>query len=87
MVESVRTYVSNTHAHVHMTHERLLLEKWFPLQGERAHFLNFLFFCMYVKGETEQLQSYQFTQDLTITFIIHNQYVNTLFIYIHTIHI
>ena len=24
------------------------LEKWFPLQGERAHSLNFLFVCMYV---------------------------------------
>ena len=46
------------------------LEKWFPLQGERAHSLNFcLFVAMYAnrkeeeEGETEQqLQSYQFTQ-------------------------
>ena len=43
----------------------VILEKWFPLQGERAHSLNFFFFfCMYVnrkeeeEGETKQLQSY-----------------------------
>ena len=78
----------------------LKLEKWFPLQGERAHSLNVIVVCMYVnrkeeeKGETEQqLQSYQFTQGYITLHrlqvhhltLINNQYnVNTPFIYIHT---
>ena len=60
----------------------IILEKWFPLQGERAHFLYF-FVCTLIKRlETEQQQTYQFTQGynilhrlqvhhLTLTFIIH----------------
>ena len=64
----------------------LKLEKWFPLQGERAHSLYFWSFQKqnrYVgRGDTEQ-QPYQFTRynilhrlqvhHLTLTFIIHNK--------------
>ena len=75
-----------------------LLEKWFPFQGERAHSL---FFCIHVnrkeEGETEQQQTYQFTKGcnifhrlqvhhLTLTFIIHNKYISTLYLYTY-IHI
>ena len=31
-----------------------LLEKWFPLQGERAHSLNFFVVCMYVNRKEEE---------------------------------
>ena len=31
-----------------------LLEKWFPLQGERAHSLNFVVVCMYVNRKEEE---------------------------------
>ena len=43
-----------------------ILEKWFPFQGERAHFL--FFFCIHVnrkeedEGKTEHQQTYQFTK-------------------------
>ena len=30
------------------------LEKWFPLQGERAHSLNFVVVCMYVNRKEEE---------------------------------
>ena len=67
------------------------LEKWFPLQGKRAHSL--YFFRIHVnrkeeeEGETEQQQqTYQFTKGcnilhrqqvhhLTLTFIICNKYI------------
>ena len=32
----------------------LSLEKWFPLQGERAHSLNFVVVCMYVNRKEEE---------------------------------
>ena len=32
----------------------ILLEKWFPLQGERAHSLNFVVVCMYVNRKEEE---------------------------------
>ena len=41
--------------------------KMVPITGRASSFLEFFFFCMYVnrkeeeEGETEQLQSYQFT--------------------------
>ena len=72
-----------------------ILEKWFPFQGERAHSL--LFFLLYMfnrkeeeEGETEQQQ--QFTKGcnilhrlqvyhLTLTYIIHNKYTSTLYLY------
>ena len=71
-----------------------ILEKWFPLHGERAHLYYFWSFQKQNREEwvTEQKQqTYQFTQcynilhrlqvhHLTLTFIIHNKYI----IYIHT---
>ena len=30
------------------------LEKWFPLQGERAHSLNVVVVCMYVNRKEEE---------------------------------
>ena len=72
----------------------LLLEKWFPLQGERAHSLYFLSFQdqnREVGGTEQQQQTYQFTQGynilhrlqvyhLTLTFIIHNKYI--IYVYV-----
>ena len=54
---------------------------WFPLHVNRKE-----------EGETEQEQTYQFTQGynilhilrvhhLTLTFIIHNKYISTLYLY------
>ena len=35
--------------------KNFILEKWFPLQGERAHFLLLFFVCMIIERlETEQ---------------------------------
>ena len=34
--------------------QSLLLEKRFPLQGERAHSLNFVVVCMYVNRKEEE---------------------------------
>ena len=31
-----------------------ILEKWFPLQGERAHSLNVVVVCMYVNRKEEE---------------------------------
>ena len=68
-----------------------ILEKWFPFQGERAHSL-LLFLYMLIerrrrRGDTEQfskgcnilhrLQVYH----LTLTFILHNKYTSTLYLY------
>ena len=37
------------------THQfRNILEKWFPLQGERAHSLNCVVVCMYVNRKEEE---------------------------------
>ena len=72
-----------------------ILEKWFPLQGERGHSSYFRCFQKQNReeGETEyKQQAYQFTQGYNIlhrlqvhhpflTFIIHNKYIHT---YIHT---
>ena len=76
------------------------LEKWFPLQGKRAHSLYFLSFQDHQNrevGVTEQQQIYQFTQGynnfhrlqvhhLSLIFIIHNKYISTLYLYTY-IHI
>ena len=71
----------------------IILEIWFPLQGERAHFLYFRSFQKQNReaGGTEQ-QTYPFTQRYntlhrlqvhqpTITLIIHNKYMNTIYLY------
>ena len=34
--------------------ENRILEKWFPLQGERAHSFNFVVVCMYVNRKKEE---------------------------------
>ena len=73
--------------------------KWFPLQGERTHSLYFWSFQKQNReegGGTEQ-QTYQFIQGynilhrlqvhhLILTFIIHNKYISTLYLYTY-IHI
>ena len=58
LIRNVRTYM-----YIH------ILEKWFPLQGERAQSLKVFNVCMLClkkkkkneKEETEQQQTYQFT--------------------------
>ena len=53
------------HSQVCSIENRDILEKWFPLQGERAQFLKLFNVRMLgfknKKEETEQQQSYQFT--------------------------
>ena len=72
----------------------LILEKWFPLQGERAHELIPCIFGVFKNREERQNNNRQtFTQvitfstdykyHLTLTFIIHNKYLSTLYIYIY----
>ena len=77
----------------------LITRKMVPITGRASSFLEYFFVFMYVnrkeeEGETEQLQSYQFTHcyitlnrrqvhNLTLNFIIHNQY-NQHSIYVHT---
>ena len=36
------------------TRNRHMREKWLPLQGERAHSLNFVVVCMYVNRKEEE---------------------------------
>ena len=76
-----------------------VLEKWFPLQGERGHSSYFGCFQKQNREEGETEQAYQFTQchnilhrlqvhHLILTFIIHNKYIIYIHTYIHTyIHI
>ena len=72
-----------------------ILEKWFPLQGERA-FLELSKTKQRGGGTEQQQQTYQLTQGynilhrlqvhhLTLIFIIHNKYISTLYLYTYII--
>ena len=84
----------NVNSHDQTTPSYLMqLEKWFPLQGKRAHSLYFWSFQKQKQnreegGTKQKQQTYQFTQSynnlhrlqvhhLTLTFIVNTIYIHT----------
>ena len=77
---------------IHNKYILTLVEKWFPFQGERAHSLLLLLYMLIERRRRKTEQQQQFTKGcnslhrlqvyhLTLTFIIHNKYTSTLYLY------
>ena len=67
------------------------IEKWFPLQGERAYFFPCIFLHARLGERTTDVSIYPSynilhrlqVHHLTLTFIIHNKYISTLYLHIY----
>ena len=71
---SIHTYIN------FMSTLLMILEKWFPLQGEPAHSLYFFVYALLNLPKVNIPHRLQ-VHYLTLTFIIHNEYISTLYLY------
>ena len=93
-----RMRIRNRHTYYISSFLRHESQKKVPIPRRASSFL-VVFFCIHVnrkEGETKQQQTYQFTKGcnivhrlqvhrLTLTFIIHNKYISTLYLYTYRI--